>query len=169
MPTYNPLMPVLRYLYALALVLWLGGVVVAGAVVAPATFGVLEWWNATDGRVLAGLVFGEVLRRLHVGAYVAGAVMIVALTLHRLLGPRPAGYGLRVTIASTMLALTIVSGAVVSPRVTAIQREVSGPVAALSPDDPRRVAFNRWHGLSNVLLSAVVVGGLVLLVWEARE
>ncbi len=159
----------LRYLYVLALVLWLGGMVVAGAVVAPATFGVLEGWNAADGRVLAGQVFGEVLRRIHLGAYVLAGVMIVALTLHRLLGSRPVAYGIRVTLIGLMLAFTIGSGQFVSPRVAAMQHEVSGPIAALPADDPRRVEFNRLHGLSNILLSVVALGGLALLVWEARE
>ena len=42
----------MRYLYVVALVLWVGGLIVAGAVVAPSVFGVLQAWNATDGRVL---------------------------------------------------------------------------------------------------------------------
>ena len=45
----------------LALVLWLGGMTIAGFVVAPTTFGVLEAWNPSTGRVLAGQVFGAVL------------------------------------------------------------------------------------------------------------
>ena len=57
------LMRPLRYLYILALVLWLGGMAIAGLVVAPVTFGVLEAWNPTMGRVLAGQVFGAVLAR----------------------------------------------------------------------------------------------------------
>ena len=52
----------LRYLYILALVVWLGGIVVAGAIVAPSIFGVLQEWNPIEGRVLAGRVFGEVLQ-----------------------------------------------------------------------------------------------------------
>ena len=58
---YNSLMRPLRYLYVLALVLWLGGMAVAGFVVAPTTFGVLEAWDPSAGRVLAGQVFGAVL------------------------------------------------------------------------------------------------------------
>ena len=68
-----------------------------------------------------------------------------------------------------MLALTVGSGQFVSPRVVAMQHEVNGPIAALPADDPRRVEFNRLHGLSNILLSVVALGGLALLVWEARE
>jgi hypothetical protein len=57
-------MPVLRYSYIVALVVWVGGTVVAGAVVAPSVFGVLQAWNPGEGRVLAGQVFGTVLQRL---------------------------------------------------------------------------------------------------------
>ena len=58
-------MRALRYVYVLALVMWLGGMAIAGLVVAPTTFGVLEAWNPSTGRVLAGEVFGAVLRRLY--------------------------------------------------------------------------------------------------------
>ncbi len=84
---YNSLMRPLRYLYALALVVWLGGMVVAGFVVAPTTFSVLEGWDAATGRVLAGQVFGAVLRRVHLIGYGAAIVMLLALTLQRVLGP----------------------------------------------------------------------------------
>ena len=159
----------LRYVYVLALVVWLGGLVVAGGVAAPAIFGVLEGWNAVEGRVLAGQVFGEVLNRLHTVAYVCGGVMFAALTLHRLLGSRPLRYGLRVSLITAMLALALVSGLVISPRVAALQREVGGPIAALPEGDARRAEFYRWHGYSNLLLSGVAMGGLILLFWEARE
>ena len=76
-------MRLLRYLYILALVVWLGGIVVAGAIVAPSIFGVLQEWNPVEGRVLAGRVFGEVLNRLHWLAYAMGSVMFVALPLPR--------------------------------------------------------------------------------------
>ena len=66
-------MILLRYLYILALVVWLGGMVVAGGVVAPSIFGVLEEWNPVEGRVLAGRVFGEVLQRLYWLGYAMAA------------------------------------------------------------------------------------------------
>ena len=62
----------LRYLYVVALVLWVGGLVVAGALVAPSVFGVLQAWNESQGRVLAGQVFGEVLLRLTWLSYAMG-------------------------------------------------------------------------------------------------
>ena len=72
-PQYNSLMRAVRYLYVLALAIWLGGMALAGAVVAPTIFSVLEAWNGPAGRVLAGDLFGAILRRLYVvGAVAAG-------------------------------------------------------------------------------------------------
>ena len=162
-------MILLRYLYVVALVLWVGGLVVAGALVAPSVFGVLQAWNQSQGRVLAGQVFGEVLLRLTWLSYLMGAVMFITLTLHRLLGARPIKYGIRVGIMALMLVMMMVTGFYLIPQVDAIQAEVSGPVAELADTDPRRVEFNRLHGLSNILFSITALGGLALCWWEARE
>ena len=158
----------LRYLYILALVIWVGGLVVAGAIVAPSVFEVLQQSSA-DGRVLAGAVFGEVLRRVHLLAYAMSAVMLIALMAQRVLGPRPINFGIRAAIVGTMLAVALVSGYVISPRVEAIARTVNGPIALLPPEDARRIDFYRMHGWSNLLLALTAVGGLALLWWEARE
>ncbi len=162
-------MILLRYLYVVALVVWVGGLVVAGALVAPSVFGVLQAWNQSQGRVLAGQVFGEVLLRLTWLSYLMGAVMFITLTLHRLLGARPVKYGIRVGIMALMLVMMMVTGFYLIPQVDAIQAEVSGAVAELADTDPRRVEFNRLHGLSNILFSITALGGLALCWWEARE
>jgi hypothetical protein len=162
-------MIVLRYLYVVALVLWVGGLVMAGALVAPTVFGVLQAWNATEGRALAGQVFGEVLLRLTWLSYAMAAVMFITLTLHRLLGARPLRYGVRVGIMGVMLAMMLATGLYVIPQVNTIQAEVKGPVADLPVTDPRRVEFDRLHGFSNILFSITAIGGLALCWWEARE
>ena len=162
-------MVLLRYLYVVALVVWVGGVVAAGALVAPSVFGVLQAWNETQGRVLAGQVFGDVLLRLTWLSYAAGAVMFVTLTLHRLLGARPLKYGVRVGIMATMLVMMFAIGFYIIPQVNAIHESVTGPVSALAETDARRVQFDRLHGLSNILFSITVIGGLALCFWESRE
>lgn len=159
----------LRYLYVLALVLWLGGMAIAGLVVAPVTFGVLEAWNPSTGRVLAGDVFGAVLERLSLIAYAAGVLMFVVLTVQRLLGPRPRSYGIRVGIVAVMLALTMYADMVAAPRIDELQSQVSGPMNELAADDARRVEFDRLHRLSTALIMMAIGGGLVLLGWETRE
>jgi len=159
----------LRYLYVVALVLWVGGLVAAGALVAPSVFGVLQAWNASEGRVLAGQVFGAVLIRVTWLSYAMGAIMFVTLTLHRLLGARPVKYGLRVGIMAMMLLLMLATGFWLIPEVNAIQAQVAGPVSALDATDPLRVQFDRLHGISNILYSITALGGLALCFWEARE
>ena len=162
-------MILLRYLYVVALVIWVGGLIVAGALVAPSVFGVLQAWNASQGRALAGAVFGEVLMRLTWLSYAMGVVMFVTLTLHRLLGARPLQYGIRVGIMGVMLVMMLVTGFYLIPEVDAIQAQVAGPLSELPDTDPRRLEFNRLHGLSNILFSITAIGGLALCWWEARE
>ena len=76
----------LRYVALLALVLWVGGLVVLGAIAAPATFDVMAARHITDGRLLAGAVFGEILRRFFLVSCGAAAVVFFSLTLRRILG-----------------------------------------------------------------------------------
>lgn len=166
---YNSLMRPLRYLYVLALVLWLGGMMVAGFVVAPTTFSVLEAWDTSTGRVLAGQVFGAVLRRVHLIGYGAAIVMLLVLTLQRVLGPRPRHYGIRVGLLALMLGLMLYSGMALTPRIDRIQAEVTGPMNRLPTDDARRLEFDGLHRLSTILVTATIAGGLVLLAWETRE
>lgn len=162
-------MVLLRYLYVVALVLWVGGLISAGALVAPAVFGVLQAWNPQEGRVLAGQVFGAVLVRVTWLSYAMAGVMFVTLTLHRLLGARPLKYGIRVGIMALMVALMMVMGFHLIPAVNEIQAQVAGPVSELAAGDPRRVEFDRLHGLSNILFSITAIGGLALCWWETRE
>jgi hypothetical protein len=142
---------------------------IAGLVVAPVTFGVLEAWNPSTGRVLAGDVFGAVLQRISLIAYAAGGLMFVVLTVQRLLGPRPRSYGIRVGIIAVMLTLTLYADMVAAPRIDELQAQVSGPMNQLDAGDARRVEFDRLHSLSTALIMTAIGGGLVLLGWETRE
>jgi hypothetical protein len=158
----------LRYLYLLALSVWLGGLV-AVALSASAVFAALEAWNPDEGRVLAGQTVGSLLHAVHPLLYGAGAVMLATLTARRLLGPRPVAYGIRASLVTLMLGFALASGFGISPRVEAMQREIGSPVASLPESDPRRQSFYRLHGLSNLLLGATVIAGLILMIWESRE
>lgn len=164
-------MPVLQYAYMLALVVWLGGMVVLGAVVAPSTFSVLQGHDPQAGRVLAGEVFGAALHRFHYVAYVCGAVALVALAAMGALGPRPKGFAIRLAIATGMLAVALYSGLVVLAGIDRLQRDIGAGVspASLAATDERRVRFDRLYDLSADLMMVNVAGALVLLAWHARE
>ena len=159
----------LRYVYVLALVVWLGGMVVLGALVAPTTFEVLQATEPLTGRALAGDVFGATIARFHYVAYAAGALLLVTLAAMALLGPRPAGYAVRTALVTLMLAVALYSGFVVLGRIDALQQEVGGLASRLPLDDARRVRFDELHQLSTRLMLLNMAGALVLLYWEARE
>jgi uncharacterized membrane protein len=159
----------LRYVYVLALTSWLGGMVVLGAFVAPATFEVLQAAAPADGRALAGALFREVLARFHYLAYTSGGLMLVTLAGMALLGPRPRGFAVRVLLVAAMLAVALYSGLAVLATLDAIQQGVGHLPSQLPADDPRRVQFDALHQLSTRLMMLNVLGGLALLYWEARE
>src|SRR5262245_5182421 len=110
---YNDQMRALRYVYVLALVVWLGGMVVLGAVVAPAIFQTLQASVPATGRELGGAVFTVILERFHYIAYASGALLLVTLAAMALLGPRPRGLAVRAALVAAMLAVALYSGAVV--------------------------------------------------------
>jgi uncharacterized membrane protein len=159
----------LRYAYLLALVLWLGGMVVLGAIVAPATFRVLEASAPAVGRALAGELFGTILARFHYLAYAAGATLLVTLGLMRVLGPKPRSFAVRVLIVAAMLGIALYSGLVVTGSIDQIQLEAGGLPSKLPEDDVRRIRFDHLHQLSTRLMMTNALAAMALLFWEARD
>jgi uncharacterized membrane protein len=162
-------MVVLRYVALLALVVWVGGLVALGAIAAPATFDVMAARQVADGRLLAGAVFGEVLRRFFLVSCGAGFVLLASLTLRRVLGPKPRHFGVRAAILLLMLAATLYAGIAVAGRIAQLQASIGASPSSLPEGDPRRVEFGRLHGLSTALQLVPLLGGLVLIYWEMKE
>jgi len=167
--TYNGVMLALRYVYVLALVVSLGGMVVLGAVVAPTTFQLLQASEPVAGRALAGELFGVTIARFHYVTYAAGAVLLLSLTAMAVLGPRPVHFLVRTIIVTAMLLVALYSGFVVLGRIDQIQQEVGTLPSRLPVTDSRRVTFDELHELSTRLMMLNMLGALVLLYWEARE
>jgi hypothetical protein len=144
----------LRYVYVLALAIWLGGMVVLGAVVAP---------------LLGGAAFGAILWRFHYVAYGAGVLALVTLSAMALLGPRPRGFAVRSSIVGFMLVVALYSGFAVLREVDAIQQGVGGLPSSLPSLEVSRVRFDELHQRSTQLMMVNIAGALMLLYWEARE
>lgn len=159
----------LRYLYVLALVTWLGGMIVLGALVAPTTFQILEMAEGAAGRELAGTVFGVIIARFHYIAYGAGTVLLLSLAAIAVLGPRPKQYAVRSAVIAAMLGISLYSGLIVLSSINDIQREAGGPVSRLPADDARRIRFDELHLLSTRLMMLNMAGAMILLYWETRE
>jgi hypothetical protein len=162
-------MRALRYAALLALVVWSGGLIALGLVAAPAIFETVAARQVADGRLVAGAIFGEALRRFHPVAYACGAVVALSLLARRILGPRPRYTGVRLALASIMLAAMVYSGTAVATRIMSLQREIGVAPSSLPATDARRAEFGRLHATSTTLLLVPVIGSLALIWWELRD
>ena len=158
----------LRYVAVLTIVIWIGGILALGAIAAPSIFDVLAS-QPDSGRLLAGALFGEILRRFHLVVYGAGVLLLGTLMLRRVLGPAPRRFAWRAGIATVMLSASAYSGLVVAARIARIQAEIGVAPSSLPAGDARRLEFGRLHGLSTALELIPVLGGLMLLYWEIKE
>ena len=140
-----------------------------GAIAAPSIFGVLAAHQVTSDRVIAGAVFGEILRRFHLLSYGCGFVLLTTLIARGVLGPRPIWFAARVGTACLMVAATAYSGLIVSSQIARVQAEIGGAPSSLPEGDPRRVTFGRLHATSTGLQMIPILGGLVLLFRELKD
>jgi hypothetical protein len=159
----------LRWLGLVALAFWVGGLIALGAIGAPVLFDVLQGHDPVMGRELAGAAFGAMFQRFQYWSWGAGLVLLMSIGFRAALGPRPKRFGLRMWVAAGMLALSLVTVFVITPRVNAIAASAGVPVASLDASDARRVEFGQWHGASSALMLLTVAAGIALLWAEAHD
>ena len=159
----------LRYVGLLALTLWVGGLIVLGAIVAPSVFEVLAARHVASDRLIAGAVGGELLRRYHVRSFTCGAVLLGTLVLRGVMGPRPIMFAVRLVVAFLMLVATAYSGMIVAPRIERVQASAGVAPSTLPENDPRRIEFQRLHTASTSIQSVPILGALFLLFRELKD
>jgi Domain of unknown function (DUF4149) len=156
-------MTALRYLAILGLVVWVGGLAALGGVAAPAIFAVLGQQDPVHGRELAGLVFGDIFQRFQYVATGLAVVILASLGARAALGPRPRHFKVRLWSVVALLAVSLVTTFVITPRIVAIRDTVGVSIERLPDTDARRVTFGRLHGAANGLMLVTLVAGLGLL------
>lgn len=159
----------LRYVGLLALTLWVGGLIVLGAIVAPSVFEVLAARHIASDRLVAGAVFGEILRRYHLLSLVCGGVLLSTLILRGVMGPRPILFAVRLVVAFLMLAATAYSGLIVAPAIERVQTSAGVAPSTLPEHDPRRIDFQRLHRTSTGIQAVPILGALFLLFRELKD
>jgi len=159
----------LRYAGLLALVLWVGGLVVLGAIAAPSIFEVVAVRHIANDRLLAGAIFGEILRRFHLLSYACAVMLFGTLVVRGVMGPRPIMFAARVGVAFLMLAATAYSGLIIAPQIARVQSAAAVAPSTLPENDPRRVEFGRLHSMSTGIQLVPLAGGLFLLFRELKD
>jgi len=146
-----------RVLYLLALIVWLGEVLFLSFVVAPAmfrTFPVQE----------AGRAVGTLFPIYYKIGYGAGAAMLVsALVLGGMAGGRV--WTLIAALVTVMLAATLYAGIVVEPRARALRPELH----AASASPAVKQEFDQLHRRAVQLNGVVLLGGLAVAVISALQ
>jgi hypothetical protein len=140
-----------RFLYLLALALWLGEIVFFSFVVAPAIFGVL-------GAARAGPVVAAIFPRYYA---IGAAAAAVALGCAALLGRRSGGGWWGGVFACLVVGLvaTAWAGAVVHPRAQRLRVAIEAAGGAPGED----TAFRRAHRTAVALNAAALVAGVAAL------
>lgn len=162
-------MSVLRLLSLVVLAVWIGGLAALGGVAAPTLFSTLEGLDPAAGRETAGLVFGAVFVRFQQLAWILGLLLMALLGLRAAIGPRPRRLGWRLWITAAMLAISLVAGLYIAPRIDAIRDSAGGPIEALADDDARRGELSRLHGTSTGLMIVTMLAGVWLMWIELRD
>lgn len=142
---------VAKWLYLMALIVWVGEVVFFSFVVAPSIFRTFP--TADAGRAV-GAIFPTYYRL----GYACGAVLLLSCTI--LLGGATARlwWGVNTVLAALMLAATLYAGVVIQPRATELRPQIHEATAPQSVKDE----FSRLHRLAVQLNGAVLLCGLVV-------
>ena len=123
------------------LTLWVGSLWVTGLLVAPALFALL------DDRALAGTIAGNLFTRVSYIGLACGCALLLLNALQK------RGFGWRLKVILTMLALVVVGQFVLSPMITELRQQGLAETAR----------FGQLHGFSGVIYLLISLLGLVLV------
>ena len=154
----------LRFLMLLAMVVWLGGLILFAFVVAPTVFSP----GMLPTRYLAGEIVGRSLGALHWMGIVSGVIFLISSAIYnrRTVGSARPLAGRHLLIA-LMLLLTLISQFAISPKMHALRAE-AGVIDNIPLDSPLRMEFDRLHVWSEEFEEAVLLLGLGALFLTAR-
>jgi len=130
------------------LALWVGGLWVAGYVVAPSLFATL------DDRQLAGQLAGQVFRLMSYIGLVAGGLLLLSV-LVRVAGNWTREW--RVWVLVSMLVLVAIGAFVIQPMMVELK------IGGIVPGSEQAAAFGRMHGISSILFLVTSLLGLSLV------
>jgi len=156
---------ILRALRMLAMVVWVGGLAFFAFVVAPVAFTRLA--SAHE----AGLVVGGTLRVLHQIGLIGGIVFCVATAILWLRAevPARAGFAAETVLTLVMLAITAYLQFSVLPAMEQDRMAAGGDIEAAAVMNPAREDFEHLHRLSERLEGVVLLCGLGVVLFLARE
>lgn len=159
-----------RSLILLCLVVWVGGLLFFGAVVAPVAFGSLMpmFPDPAFGVHVAGTMVRISLLHLHDIGLVSGLILLVLCIVERVANITRRSIVPQLVLLAVMLGLTAYSQFSIIPHMETLRIQSGAAIDNPASTDPARVDFNRLHNLSTSLEEVVLLCGLGLVVLYAR-
>ena len=146
------LLQISTFFYRLAIACWIGGASLFTFVLTPTIF--KSYDRDMAGGIVGALFPGYFQWGLFCGVIALATIFMSASIKHK-------------TIASFIIAVMLVISSfqafVVEPKETALKKQIPSFETTLK-DDPLRVQFRKWHGISAGLNLAVIGGGIALIV-----
>jgi uncharacterized membrane protein len=145
-----------KWLYLLALIVWVGQVVFFSFVVAPVVF-------RTFAVPEAGRAVGAIFPTYYRLGYACGTVLLASSVVFLMSSPARSWWGANAVLSAAMLAATLYAGVVVHPRATVLRPQVHEAATAQSVKDE----FSRLHRVAVMLNGAVLLCGVAVSVITA--
>jgi uncharacterized membrane protein len=146
---------VLRFIYLLAIALWIGGMAFFSFLAAPSIFKVLP-------REQAGNVVSDIFPKYYWQGIICGAIALVASVA---LGMRER-WNILLIVRTIMIGVMVLgilySVIVLQPKIHAVKAQITS-FENLSPTDPLRLEFGRLHGRSFSVNAAVLLLGVIVV------
>ena len=152
----------LRSLYLLSLVFWVGSIFFFSLIAAISAFKILP-------RELAGDLVADIFPKYYLVAYVCGGVALLTIMINRVAGYTTSGVvnTLRIAILFIMLGLSVYAGTLITPNAHELRMEMR----TLSKDVPRynevQRNFSSLHKRSAIINSAVFLLGVAIVILTA--
>ncbi|HXQ23515.1 MAG TPA: DUF4149 domain-containing protein [Candidatus Acidoferrales bacterium] len=142
---------VARWIYLMALIVWVGEVVFFSFVVAPSLFGVFS-------KVDAGRAVGAILPTYYRLGYGCGAVLLVTGAILTATATARTWWSVSTGLAAVMLAATLYAGVVIQPRAAELRPQLHAPNAPAAVQEE----FDRLHHVAVQLNGAVLLAGIAV-------
>lgn len=153
---------VLRFIYILSLIFWIGSIFFFSVIAGPSIFKVLP-------RETAGNVVTDIFPKYYLIAYICGGVAVITSILSWVIASPSSGisYLLRIIILAVMLGLATYAGTVIRPQAL----EVRSEMRSLAEDSPRyqevSKRFSDIHKRSIIVNATVFLLGIAIVLITA--
>jgi hypothetical protein len=160
---------ILNLIRLISLALWLGAALFFSVVVAPAAFEVLRSFDLHNANEIAGTIVTRSLSVINVAGCLIGLFLLVSLPVYRIYQVSRIAVVIECICVGVVVLTTGVGHWVIALRMRALRAAMHVPIDQVSPDDPRRVAFQNLHGYSVTALGLAMIAALVVIVLLARN